>query len=225
MVCARSDAVEIVIDAYNDRQPCDYPIHADLLASPAVPWPRHLQPFQEELFGDVDVELVGEVVDARIKPVFGTGSAIGPARVFGDALELHHIEGRIQPPLAKQQRTLVTDDDIGPLLSLLADRQKLSERLVLLGTRLLPIRRDWARYRQQLSSTVREEADRCLGEASAALQRVLDRDAQDARVLSGRKHSVAAALGNTQSTRAAISAYRANSAAVGRLDCTDEGTS
>jgi len=125
--------------------------------------------------------------------------------------------------LARRQRTLVTDDDIGPLLSLLADRQKLSERLVLLGARLSPIRREWPRYRERFSSQEREEADRCLGEASAALQRVLDRDARDARILSGRKQSVAAALEQAQSTRQAISAYRGGTVSIGRLDCTDEG--
>lgn len=144
----------------------------------------------------------------------------------GDVLPILREQARLYnelEALAKQQRTLVTDDDIGPLLSVLAARQKLSERLVVLGARLLPIRTDWTRYREQLSPNSRDEADRCLGDASAALQRVLDRDAQDARVLSGRKHSVAAALGKTQTTRQAISAYRENSAPVGRLDCTDEG--
>jgi len=144
----------------------------------------------------------------------------------GDVLRVLREQARLYDELetlAKRQRVLVTDDDIGPLLALLADRQRLSERLVLLGTRLAPIRREWTRYREKLSPPVRDEADRCLGDASAALQRVLDRDAHDARVLSGRKHSVAAALGRTQSTREAMSAYRVNAASSGRLDCTDEG--
>ena len=124
--------------------------------------------------------------------------------------------------LAKRQRDLVTHDDIGPLLALLANRQKLSEKLGRLGTRLAPVRQDWPQYRDRFTADERVEADRCLNDASAALRCVLERDAQDARVLSGRKQAVAKALGRTHSTRQAISAYRTSGAPNGRLDCTDE---
>lgn len=127
--------------------------------------------------------------------------------------------------LAKRQTDLVTHDDTGPLLTLLADRQRLSDRLVRLGARLAPVRENWASYRDGFSPSQRCQADRCLREASAALQRVLERDAQDARVLSGRKQTVVAALGRTHSTRQALSAYRSSAPPSERLDCTDEVSS
>ena len=125
--------------------------------------------------------------------------------------------------LASAQRSLVTGDDAGPLLSLLADRQKLSDGLARLAGRLAPVRRDWSSYHSRFTPGQREEADRLVDEASARLQRVIERDEQDAHILSGRKQMVARALRATQSTRQAISAYRVPNHGSGRLDCVNEG--
>jgi hypothetical protein len=59
-------------------------------------------------------------------------------------LELLRVQARLYARLesfAIRQRTLVTGDDVGPLLSLLADRQRLSEQMAHLGEALKPIRR------------------------------------------------------------------------------------
>ena len=125
--------------------------------------------------------------------------------------------------MATRQRSLVTEDDVGPLLGLLADRQRLSDQLTKLSTRLTPVRREWETYRRCLSPTQQDEADRLLSDAGGRLRRIIESDEQDARVLSGRKQAVATALQATHSTSQALQAYRTPTGRSDRLDCVDEG--
>lgn len=125
--------------------------------------------------------------------------------------------------LAARQRSLVTEDDVGPLLGLLADRQRLSEQLTRLSTRLAPVRGEWETCRRCLSPAQQAEADRLLSDAGGRLRRIIESDEQDARVLSGRKQAVATALQATHSTNQALRAYRAPTGRADRLDCVDEG--
>ncbi len=125
--------------------------------------------------------------------------------------------------LSERQRSLISEDDVGPLLALLVDRQKLSERLAQIATLLAPVRREWATYRTRFAPGQRAEADRLLGDAGEGLRRIIERDEQDARVLSGRKQAVAGVLRTTHSTSQAISAYRTPAGRAGRLDCVNEG--
>lgn len=122
-----------------------------------------------------------------------------------------------------RQRSLVTEDDVGPLLTLLTDRQRLSEQLHRIATRLAPVRREWESYRERFTPKQRSEAGRLLKEAGQRLRQLIDNDEQDARVLSGRKQAVARVLRTTHSTSQAISAYRAPTDRLGRLDCVNEG--
>ncbi len=124
--------------------------------------------------------------------------------------------------LSVRQRLLVTGDDVNPLLTLLADRQRLSERLVRIATRLASVRREWSTYRERLTPPQRAEAERLLSEGGRRLQRVIECDEQDARVLSGRKEAAASDLRTTHSTSRAISAYREPIGYSARLDCVDD---
>ncbi len=121
--------------------------------------------------------------------------------------------------LAARQRGLVLGEDTGPLLAVLAERAKLSQQLAAVGSRLAPIRKDWASYRERLSSEQRAEAERLLHEAGVRLRRVIESDEQDARVLAGRKHAVAESLSKTHLTSRAIRAYRVADGGTKRLDC------
>ena len=125
--------------------------------------------------------------------------------------------------LAARQRSLVTSEDVGPLLSLLADRQKLSEELARIGHRLAPIRREWSWHRQRFTAPQRDEAERMVGEIGDCLQRIMESDEQDARVLLGRKETVAKTLRTTHTTGQAILAYRAPVDGTVRLDCVNDG--
>ncbi len=61
------------------------------------------------------------------------------------------LYGRLEA-LAETQKSLVTGDDVGPLLSLLAERQKLSDALMQVAGRLAPVRRSWASVLRARSS-------------------------------------------------------------------------
>ncbi len=124
--------------------------------------------------------------------------------------------------LAGRQRSLVSKEDAGGLFALLADRQRLSDKLTEIAARLEPIRRNWADYREQLSPPQLAEAETLLTETRRRLQSVIERDEQDARVLSARKQAVAKALCAADATNRAISAYRVPSNRSGCLDRLDE---
>lgn len=111
--------------------------------------------------------------------------------------------------LADRQRLLVAQEDVGALLTLLAERGALSKQLTDLDLQLRPIRRNWKFYRAGLSQAQGSEADRLLSESSERLKGVMEGDERDARILSGRKHTVATALGATHRVGEAISAYQA----------------
>ncbi len=152
-------------------------------------------------------------------------TCLTPANETGEVMTLLNeqasLYGRLEL-LADRQRLLVSDDDVRPLFELLADRQRLSEQLLRIGGCLGPVRRQWPLFRERLSSADQAEADRLWNEAGVRLRRVMESDERDARVLSGRKQAVAAALGNSQTTGEVMSAYRSPAAAALRVDCTDE---
>lgn len=114
--------------------------------------------------------------------------------------------------LAARQRRLVTSEDTRPLLALLADRQRISIELTSIAGHLEPVRRDWPAMRERLTNVERAEAERSLSESRERLQRIMDSDEQDARVLAARKQTVAAALRGAHDTGRAITAYH------GRMD-------
>ena len=78
-------------------------------------------------------------------------------------------------------------------------------------------------FLETMKGPQRAEADRLVQEAEQRLERLIENDTRDARVLSGRRHSVATALRMTHSTGEAMSAYRTAPSAVGRLDLVSEG--
>lgn len=149
--------------------------------------------------------------------------ALEPA---GEVLDMLRRQGALYATLeglAEQQRVLVTCEDVTPLLSLLADRQRLSQELLEVGNRLAPIRGNWVAYRERLAPAEQQEADQLLNASSECLGRIIQSDEHDARVLSGRKQSVGEALGKTASTGRALSAYRASAGSDRRAERVDEG--
>ena len=151
-----------------------------------------------------------------------TGTPDAPDDILGLLRQQAGLYARLES-CAARQRSLVTGDDVGPLLALLGDRQRLSEQMTRLGERLAPVRRNWSRHRQELAPADQAEAERLLKETQARLQRVIEGDERDARVLSVRKEAVARTLRATHTTTQAISAYHLPSNHSGRLDCVDEG--
>lgn len=121
---------------------------------------------------------------------------------------------------ASRQRRLVREEDSGPLLLLLADRQRLSTELTRVARRLAPVRAGWSSYRDGLSDSQRVEAEELIQEASASLRRVIESDEEDARLLAIRRQTVSDELRVTRTAGSAMSAYavRTTSAGAPRLD-------
>ena len=144
-----------------------------------------------------------------------------PGRVLDLLREQLSLYGKLET-CASRQRPLIADEDAGPLLSLLAERQKVSVELADVAARLEPIRRSWEIHRRRFSSQERREADRLLTEIKGRLQRLVESDEEDTRLLSARKQAAAQALGATHSTGQALWAYRSSAERPGRLDHVDE---
>ena len=127
-----------------------------------------------------------------------------------EVLELLRTQASLYARLeqfASSQRRLVGDEDAGPLLSLLADRQRLSAELTGVASRLAAARGEWPAFRDGLSPARRAEADELVRGASESLRRVIESDEQDARLLAIRKERVKRELRETHTTGQAISAY------------------
>ena len=135
------------------------------------------------------------------------GMSISPEEVLALLREEMSLYGNLEAN-ASRQRLLITGDDMGPLLALLGDRQRLSVELRRIGTKLTPIRREWRSYRERLTVRQRGEADRLVEGIADRLRRVIRSDEEDGRLLSARKQAVSDQLQATHSTGQALSAYR-----------------
>ena len=127
--------------------------------------------------------------------------------------------------LARRQRSLISGNDTGALLVLLAERQKLSEKLAEIAERLEPARRDWLNYQGRLTRSAREQADSLLAETRRRLRGVIEGDEEDARLLAARKQGIARDLSTVHAAGGAMSAYRVPSGGPGCLDRLDEDPS
>jgi len=146
-----------------------------------------------------------------------------PDEILGLLREQSALYARLES-FAARQRLLVREEDTAPLLSLLADRQRLSAELTHLATRLSCARRGWATFRERFSTSQRTEADALVSDAAQRLRRVIESDETDARILSVRKHSVAADLHAAHRVGQAIGAYRPPGGATSGPDRLDEAS-
>lgn len=148
-----------------------------------------------------------------------------PTSTGDDVLNLLREQGSLYQRLARladRQHSMVSDENVGPLLVLLADRSKLSDKLTILGKQLAPIRKDWKRYHDGLEGQQRQEAEQLIQDAQQCLQQIMRSDEEDARVLSSRKQTIAHELRTSHTRGAALSAYQTPVVRARRLDCMDE---
>lgn len=125
---------------------------------------------------------------------------------------------------AEKQRSLIPQEDTGPLLTVLTERQKLSTKLGDVVRRLEPVRRDWVMYRARFDSAQRLEAERLLAEIKMRLRALIERDEEDVRVLLAKKQAVASTVRSTHSAGQALSAYRDDLAGADRVNQLDEAS-
>lgn len=122
---------------------------------------------------------------------------------------------------AQRQRSLVTADNMTPLLALLADRQQLSVDLARIGTRLASTRHNWPDYRKKLTARQLTEADKLVSDIGNRLRAVIESDEEDGRMLAARKQAASKMLRSTHAAGEALAAYRAPTdvrARIGQMD-------
>jgi hypothetical protein len=148
-------------------------------------------------------------------------SVEGSAGVLGLLREQAALYAKLER-CASRQRPLIAQEDTAPLLSLLAERQRLSMDLAEVNARLEPVRQDWEAIRGRLSYQDRCAVECLLAEIRARLRRLIESDEEDTRLLSARKQATAQGLRATHSMGQALSAYRAPGEPSGRLARVDE---
>jgi hypothetical protein len=125
--------------------------------------------------------------------------------------------------LAHRQRNLIAEQDPRPLLRLLADRQRLTDELTSLSSRLEPYRARWSAVRNELSADDQQTVDRLVAEAGERLGRIMAGDQTDARLLAARKTRVSDGVRGVQTGQRMLAAYGAGGATSGsRLDRMDQ---
>jgi len=111
--------------------------------------------------------------------------------------------------LAEQQRGLITGDHPERLLDVLAERQRLIDRLTATGRELKPHQMNWRQVREQLPAPQAREIDALVAEVNTLLSDILKQDEADTALLSARKSETARAMGTLQVSRRAGTAYAA----------------
>ena len=117
------------------------------------------------------------------------GAIEKPEHILGLLREQSALCARLES-FAARQCALVRAEDTAPLLTLLADRQRLSVELTRLAARLAPIRRSWSSLRERFSLSERTDADGLISDVALRLRSLIESDEKDARVLSLRKQGV-----------------------------------
>ncbi|MGB0714380.1 MAG: flagellar export chaperone FlgN [Phycisphaerae bacterium] len=109
--------------------------------------------------------------------------------------------------IAEKQRGFITGDNSSELLTILADRQRVSKALAEIGQRLAPAREHWDSFVTAFNHEQREEAETIIASIRGSLQRVMERDDMDVKLLAARKHVVSKAMEATHNSRRAVHAY------------------
>lgn len=109
--------------------------------------------------------------------------------------------------LSEGQRRLITDQNPEALLKVLADRQRLVDRLGELNVSLAPFRREWASTYTQMQPDRRHRVQRVLDDINTLLGSILVTDAEDSRMLTSRREGIREEMKQAATGRMANSAY------------------
>lgn len=124
--------------------------------------------------------------------------------------------------LASRQRGLVKLDDSGPLLTLLAERQKIVAELGECSRRLAPLQGHCRQTPSALSAEQRRQAEGLLQASADMLQSILKLDEEDARTLEARKSHTARQIQSLAAGQQAFRAYGPAAAGAAAFSRTDE---
>lgn len=126
--------------------------------------------------------------------------------LLSEQRDAYHELGR----LAERQRALITADEPEQLLAVLAQRQKVLDRLTAMADRVRPYQEQWQALRPGMGAEVGDQVDRLIAEIRQTLSVILEKDEADARLLAARKGSTARSMGALKQGRQADAAYAAS---------------
>ena len=126
--------------------------------------------------------------------------------------------------LGDRQRSLITADQPEELLGVLAQRQRIIDRLGSLSQRMRPYQQDWARVRARLGQDDARRADELVSELNTHLAGILAGDKADADLLASRRLQTGSDMSRLKTTRIAGAAYAASQEEprVSHVEWTDE---
>jgi hypothetical protein len=119
--------------------------------------------------------------------------------------------------LSRRQPSLIEADDTDGLLSLLAERELVVDRLSVISDELAPLKADWPRVSASMSGSSRERCREAIDEIAVVAETLARRDAADRATLEQRRADVASELAGLRAGRGALSAYGPERASVPRF--------
>jgi len=123
---------------------------------------------------------------------------------------------------AQNQREMITGDEPERLLSVLAERQRILDRLMSLSEEIRPYQECWDRVRQTMTADQNRHVTRLVREVNTILSEILQQDEKDTQLLASRKSTIAREVGAVRTGRQVGAAYQlAGSTAPARTEWTD----
>lgn len=123
--------------------------------------------------------------------------------------------------LASRQRDFVRSEDPSRLLSLLAERRKMTDELAESAGRMAQVRAQWDELGAELSESQRDRTEKLLAEIRKTASEIIASDSQDMGLLEVRKRCVGNELNRLPARGAMLTAYGAKAGAE-RFDRMDE---
>lgn len=120
--------------------------------------------------------------------------------------------------LADQQRGMITGNEPERLLTILAERQRLIDRLTVTGRELKPYQANWRQLRDTLPGDQAKRIDALVAEVNSLLSAILKKDEADTALLSARKSEAGRALGTLHVGKRAGAAYAASGSTGSGMD-------
>ena len=133
------------------------------------------------------------------------------ALVERQAALFHQLE-----TFGQRQATFIAEGEADSLLSLLAQRQQVIDRLQGVNSELEPFRRRWQELWAGLDAADQERVGALVRDAQETLEKVMAADERDRRQLEVAQRQVAQELGRVQQSGAARQAYHQTGGYAGR---------
>ncbi|MGP1310931.1 MAG: flagellar export chaperone FlgN [Phycisphaerales bacterium] len=128
------------------------------------------------------------------------------ARLESILTEHETLYGRLDE-LSAQQSTLIDEENTDRLLGVLAERQRVVDRLLVVGEELKPFQARWDDLLDQVDGERRETLRSKVASIQDAAKRVNDRDERDRARLAAQRKSLADEIAGVSRSRGALNAY------------------